>query len=64
MITLPIVNSSLIHFYLKVGRMYFELESYKVTSLTLFPPRSGLPVEQYYDLTLLKKSNLRRNDEL
>ena len=25
---------------------------------------SGVPIEQYYDLTPLKKSNLRRNDEL
>lgn len=25
---------------------------------------SGIPIEQYYDLTLLKKSNLRKNDEL
>jgi len=24
----------------------------------------GIPIQQYYDLTILKKSNLRRNDEL
>ncbi|XP_020892876.1 uncharacterized protein C7orf31 [Exaiptasia diaphana] len=28
------------------------------------PIPCNLPIQQYYDLTLLKKSNLRRNDEL
>ncbi|XP_068740462.1 sperm-associated microtubule inner protein 4-like [Montipora capricornis] len=30
----------------------------------VMPFPRGIPMEQYYDLTLLKKSNLRRNDEL
>ncbi|KAK3736634.1 hypothetical protein QZH41_017021, partial [Actinostola sp. cb2023] len=30
----------------------------------VLPFPSGLPIQQYYDLTLLKKSNVRRNDEL
>ncbi|PFX20295.1 Uncharacterized protein C7orf31-like [Stylophora pistillata] len=30
----------------------------------VLPFPRGVPIEQYYDLTLLKKSNLRRNDEL
>lgn len=42
--------------------MLFERESKQFNCYLLH--FSGFPVEQYYDLTLLQKSHLRRNDEL